>query len=538
MSTRAQLGRLALAMLAVFACTVPARAATFSVTNTNDSGPGSLRQAILDSRATEGPHVIEFDLPAGTSPALIFVERQFLPPLRGPLVLRVKSAAVAAAAPPAAGRGAGAGGTGAAGAADTPAPPPPAAIAPEARVFSVVLDGSRLVRPRTPEDCPGATTSYNAQSAQWEQTRVQGTGPNVRGYYGAGLAVHDTNHVEISDIEIRNFCIGVAVVRSHDVIIDNIKVMDSHGAAGVIFTGDDGDAASTEASHDNMLLNSVLVDNGDGFEFTRGTRDSLLQATYIALTQPLPADGNAVEYASSGDNNALMGNTFTKYVSTAVTVGSGANHTIRDNRIVENTGDGMRVDSENALVFGNTFAANGGDALVVGGARTRVVDNVVTGNQGRGIAVGGPGITVSRNSIYDNGRLGIDLAAPAASAPLVLPNPPLLSESSRWTDTELVLIGTLEGRPGQRYQIQLFVSREADRHQGDESGWGEGEKYIGTAVAITDGTGRASFRLMLKVPDIFGDGRATGVVTATATDPAGSTSKFSRSLPVTQRPGG
>jgi hypothetical protein len=212
------------------------------------------------------------------------------------------------------------------------------------------------------------------------------------------------------------------------------------------------------------------------------------------------------------------------------------------------------------------FASNGGDALTVSGARTRVVDNVITANQGRGIDVGAGGITVSRNSVYDNGRLGIDTAAagangrggrgggrgrgaapgtpadaaPAqaggragaqpASAPLTLPSPPVVSESSRWTDTELLLIGTLDGQPGHRYQVQLFVSRAADRHQGDESGWGEGEKYIGTAVAMTDGSGRASFRLMLKVPDIFGDGQGTGFVTATATDEAGSTSRYSRSI--------
>jgi len=39
-----------------------ALSATFSVTNTNADGPGSLRQAILDANATAGPpHVIEFD---------------------------------------------------------------------------------------------------------------------------------------------------------------------------------------------------------------------------------------------------------------------------------------------------------------------------------------------------------------------------------------------------------------------------------------------------------------------------------------------
>lgn len=39
-----------------------AGAATFTVTNTNDSGPGSLRQAILDAEASAGPDDIQFNL--------------------------------------------------------------------------------------------------------------------------------------------------------------------------------------------------------------------------------------------------------------------------------------------------------------------------------------------------------------------------------------------------------------------------------------------------------------------------------------------
>jgi hypothetical protein len=96
------------------------------------------------------------------------------------------------------------------------------------------------------------------------------------------------------------------------------------------------------------------------------------------------------------------------------------------------------------------------------------------------------------------------------------------------------LEGTLSGKPNETYQVQLYISRDADRHQGEEQGWGEGEKYIGTASARADGSGRSSFSLMLKVPDIFGDGRTIGYVTATATDGMGTTSKFSRAVRLSQ----
>jgi len=49
------------ALLIAFA--ISANAATFTVTNTDDDGPGSLRQAILDAEANAGPDTIAFNIP-------------------------------------------------------------------------------------------------------------------------------------------------------------------------------------------------------------------------------------------------------------------------------------------------------------------------------------------------------------------------------------------------------------------------------------------------------------------------------------------
>jgi len=48
---------------ALILCAGGLRAATFTVTNTNDSGPGSLRQAILDANASPGADLISFNIP-------------------------------------------------------------------------------------------------------------------------------------------------------------------------------------------------------------------------------------------------------------------------------------------------------------------------------------------------------------------------------------------------------------------------------------------------------------------------------------------
>jgi len=525
-------------------------AAVFTVTNTNNSGPGSLHQAILDNQNTPGPNVIEFAI-AGTPPYVIRPEGQFLPPLKGPVVLRMKPDGSAPASA-AGGRGGGI----------LPAARPVTELAPR-----VVLDGSNLVKPRVLADCPGATFNWNAGNGEWEKSDVRGQGPNVRGYYGPGLAVQDSHDVEISGVEIRGFCVGIVTVRSSNVYIHDVKVVDNQGAAGVMFTGDDGKAGRTDLSFNNRLVHSLLLDNGDGFEFTRGTHDSLIQSAYIGLTKPLPEDGNAIEFATSGDNNAVIGNTFTKYVDTAVTVG-GNGHTIRDNKFTSNRNDGLRASGSNLLIIGNTFMDNGGSAMLVSGAGTKVLDNVVTGNEGKGIIVSSAGVTLSRNSIFNNAHLGIDVATPgegrggggrgigganntagvggapgaagrgrggATAAELAaIPPHPDLAATSRWTQSSLTVEGTVVGKSGQAYKIEVFVSKSADRHTGSEKGWGEGERFLGIASALADVAGKAAFRLRLEIDDLTPAGTSTTYITATATDPGGSTSKFSKTLVLTQ----
>ena len=541
---------------------------TFTVTNTNDSGPGSLRQALLDNEKTPGPNVIEIDI-AGAPPHVIKPQKGFLPPLKGPVILRVRTAAPSASAPAAAtaaasedeaGPPAGRGGRG--------GPPPPPARPVTELAPTIVLDGSNLIKPRVLSDCPGATFNWNSNTDEWEKSDERGIGPNVRGYYGPGLAVQDSHDVEISGIEVRDFCAGIATVRSNNVYIHDVKIVDNQGAAGVIFTGDDGHSGRTDLSHHNRLVHSVLLDNGDGFEFTRGTHDSLLQGNYIALTQPLPEDGNAVEFASSGDHNALIGNTFTKYTDTAVTIG-GNEHTVRDNRFVSNKNAGLRANGSGLVIFGNSFTDNGGYGMSVGGPGTRVMDNLISGNNGKGIIVTSQGVTLSRNSIFDNAEAGIDIGAPPGgggrgrggangrgapgaggdtasrggtppqggrgggrgpATPVdlsAIPNPPEFANNCNWTADGIRLNGTFSGKPGQSYRIEVYASRSADRHS---AGGAEGERFIGVASASTDASGKAVFTLPLPIDDVFGNGEATAWFTATATDAAGSTSKFSRPL--------
>jgi 3-dehydroshikimate dehydratase len=510
-----------------------AGARTFFVDRTEDDGqPHSLRWAIEQSNAINlaspeaGGNRIVIGR-KGKDPFVIKPTGTFLPPLVGPVSVEgVRS-----------GRHGG----------------PP----------TVVIDGAELVPPRTPSACPGATHTFDFATATWTVSRVSGNGPNVRGYYGGGLVVHDSGDVEISNLEIRNFCFGVGGVRSNNVNVHHMRIVDHHGAAGVIFTGDDGNAGSTDRSYNNRLADSELLDNADGFEFTRGTRDSVIEGNTIALTQPLPVDGNAIEYASSGHHNSVIGNVMTGYAITAMTVGSGNNHVIRENDISGNGSTGVSFGGSGHQIEDNNISDNGGVGVALGGSLHHFEKNTVARNGLAGVNVTSANsqqLTLSRNRIFGNGGLGIDLApgGPNANDPLDADagangglNHPMLGAESEWTRDEITLAGTLDGAPNLTHRIEFFASREPGA-----SGTGAGEVYLGSASVTTNASGQAEFaftydgrrargwhgwhhnrhgdRGKRHGGDPFGDGTSRAFFSATATDPAGATSEFGPALELTR----
>jgi hypothetical protein len=77
--------------------------------------------------------------------------------------------------------------------------------------------------------------------------------------------------------------------------------------------------------------------------------------------------------------------------------------------------------------------------------------------------------------------------------------------------------GSLNSTPSTKFRVEFFSNEECD-----PSGFGEGEKFLGSTDVTTDPTGNASFL----VTNLAGPGAGRSV-TATATDPAGNTSEFS-----------
>jgi hypothetical protein len=175
---------------------------------------------------------------------------------------------------------------------------------------------------------------------------------------------------------------------------------------------------------------------------------------------------------------------------------------------------GNRVGGASADL-GNTIAFNGQDGVRMVGATTtgnRVQGNSIHSNTGLGIDLGGDGVTA--NDLGD-----------ADTGPNMLQNFPVLTLGTAGAATRVV--GTFNGTANTTLTLDFYAGATAD-----PSGHGEGQRYLGSATVTTDGSGNASFDVVLDGATV-----ANEVVSATATDASsGSTSEFSAVVLVTNPP--
>ena len=177
------------------------------------------------------------------------------------------------------------------------------------------------------------------------------------------------------------------------------------------------------------------------------------------------------------------------------------------------TGERVRA---NAVAVSATGVTIGGTD---GGAGNTIAFNGFGGVQ----VFDGAGHSVLGNSIHSNGDLGIDLGfdgvtpndpGDADEGPNDFQSFPVLTTATSGAGTALA--GTLNAAPNATFRVELFSSPQCD-----PSGHGEGRVFLAARNVATAASGNGSFAL--NVPRV-----APGhIVTATATNPSGSTSEFS-----------
>jgi hypothetical protein len=559
----------AFALLGVlFTCLLArsAHASTFTVTTTNNSGTGSLRQAIKDANANNNLPVvdtIEFNIP-GSGPHTI-TPTSALPDI-------TEAVTIDGYSQPGASQNTLAQGNDAAlkielsGANAGSAFPFVEGLTIKAKNSTV----KGLVINRWSGMgvwISGSGATGNKVTGNYIGTDTSGTTTTNLGNSSSGVVITDAsnNTVGGTAAEARNLISGNAHgvgigdpqgggVASGNRVQGNYIGTDKNGTADL---GNTFDGVSIEQAPNNRVGGTVagqlniISANGENGVSVSGTRanGNKVYGNYIGLDVSGMQDlGNRRGVVISDAPNNRVGGT-----------AAGALNTISGNDgygvgVSGGVASGNRVQGnyigtdKNGIYTGLVDIGNSDDGVSIEQAPNNRVGgtapgapNTIHGNDGDGVSILGSGAMGNRilsNSIHFNGLLGIDLSPLSATdgvtandnddpdtGPNRLQNYPVLSSASS-SGSSTTINGNLNSTASTStasttFRIQFFSSPTADG-----SNHGEGQKFLGQTSVTTNGNGNANFSFI--APAV-----AVGeVVTATATNPGSNTSEFSDAIVV------
>jgi hypothetical protein len=275
----------------------------------------------------------------------------------------------------------------------------------------------------------------------------------------------------------------------------------------------------------------ITVDHGG----TSGTTDVVIGGTDAGSRNVISGNGHNGIAGADGSQVIVQGNYIGTDVNGAPTLGNGdSGISSSANWLIGGTAAGA----------GNLIAGNclrGGAGITLGSSNELVQGNVIREHYADGVDIApwvppAWGNTVSQNAIYGNTELGINIVAKISSDPDgVTLNDSMGHDGTNHFQNFPVLTGltspasgiTVTGTltqsvtPNTSFRIEFFANHEAD-----PSGYGEGERYIGSIDVTTDDNGIASFTAPL---DALRAGEE--FITATATNLAtGDTSECSKDV--------
>ncbi|WP_341674836.1 cadherin domain-containing protein [Niveibacterium sp. SC-1] len=474
--------------------------ATYTVTNTNATGAGSLAQAIGDANTNPGHDTINFSIASG-GPHVIVLNPA------GPLPTITDGVTIDATTQP-----------------DYAGKP------------TVVLDGQGL---------PAASTGLDLGSGSGGST-IKGLAITHFANGGIGINIASSNNV------IQSNYIGVdpagnSTANSYGLIINAASsgnlVGGTLGEGNLISANSSGGVVVRGFS--NTLSGNLIGttadglgaqgNNGFGVVLEVGSHDNLIGGS--AGSRNIISGNYAVGVIVQSDHNTLQNN----YIGT----------NLGGNGPIANTSGGVQLvgDASDNRLTGNVISGNSpfgvqyaGSAIAHGNsADHNLVGLSATGGDlgynGAGFAIqSGSGFALSENQIGHNTGMGIDLgfdyitnandAGDADTGPNNGQNHPDLA-SAKLDQGQLTVKGSLNSLPNGDYVIELFASDNPD-----SSGYGEGERYLGTTTVTTDAAGNVAFTLVLPASVSAGQ-----VVTVTARNvTTGDTSEFSNAVSIVNAP--
>jgi hypothetical protein len=546
-----------LSILAVFAS--PVLAGTFTVTNTNDSGAGSLRQAILDAN-TMGGGTINFNIP-GTGVHTIG-PLSVLPNIAQPVTIDgyTQPGSSTNTNPPTMGDNA------------VILIELSGAMAPPNSNFSGLTILFALA-----DNCTVRGLAIN--SFQHDAIDIGSNGNTIAGNFigtnatGAAALPNGANGVGAVIIvgASSNNTVGGTTPDARNLISGNV-------GPGISSQGGTGNVVQGNLIGTDITGTTALGNTGPGIGINGS--DNLVGGATTDARNVISGNNRGID-VSGGSNNTIQGN----FIGTDVTgtialanpnvglnLNTGVSGTViggltatpgtpPGNLISGNNGNSgviLGLDASGNLIQGNIV---GSDITATqplgnspGGITINGHDNTVGGtdpNAHNIIAFNGgstpmcsafnAGIWVHNaaainnavlgNSIFSNAGLGIDLefdgdpncvepndAGDADTGPNNLQNYPTISSVTIPSDNSTVtLTGALDSAEGTVFRLEFFSNAA-----GDSTGFGEGKTFLGSTDVTTDSTGAATYDVTF--PLASADEK---VFAATATDPLGSTSEFS-----------
>ncbi|MES2354813.1 MAG: NosD domain-containing protein [Pseudomonadota bacterium] len=336
-----------------------------------------------------------------------------------------------------------------------------------------------------------------------------------------------------------------------DITIENRNIISGNAGEGIYVDGASNitilnNFIGTDVTSSSSLANSrngIWIDNGaTDVEIGDGTsgQSNVISGNLLHGIRIEASTGNTVDCNDIGTDVAGTSAIGNQQDGILLTNGASSNN-ILSNLISGNGANGIQVhNSDNSVISTNFIGTqiNGTTALgntqngiyVTGSQNTLIEFNRVAFNGLAGINIlNGLGSTITNNFIFQNGGIGIDLNNDGVTTndnndvdvgANNLQNYPVLSGITV-NGTTVSIVGRLNGVANSTFTIELFASGSAD-----PSGFGEGERFLGSITVTTDSSGNATI-----IGTIAASVSAGEVVTATATNTStGDTSEFSAAV--------
>ncbi|TRU81763.1 MAG: hypothetical protein EWV54_23300, partial [Microcystis novacekii Mn_MB_F_20050700_S1D] len=480
---------------------------TYTVTNTNDDGEGSLRWAITQSNDNPGTDTILFNIGEGGYYTYTITPLSALPEITSPVFID---------------------GTSQPGYEGTPIIQISGYQAGEGLSGLVISAGDSTVRGLIITQFSSYGISLIAQGNNIIQGNYIG---NVE-YIYEGFSGNGEGGILI---ESGNNLIGGATTSERNIVSGNT-------GTGVLI--------NNETAINNQVINNYIgvdssgtssLPNGNGVGIVNGSGNIIKENVIAGNTN---TGVSVLSYGAIANNNQILNNwigtsqnyNFLGNGDDGIDLAGAKNTLVQGNYIYYNQSTGVVIRGADATgnQITNNYLFNNAEGMSI---QEQAQGNSITGNQigynnSNGISVdNSQKNTIQGNRIYENNGLGIDLGRDGVTTndegdsdtgANALQNYPVFT-SAEVVGGTATLIGYLNSEANKEYRIEIFANRTQDA-----SGNGEGEDYRTYITVTTDDNGHADFTLSLSNAE-----RLYSYITGTATNPDGNTSEFSPSITLT-----